>query len=161
MIRRPPRSTLFPYTTLFRSVLPARATEEQHQLARHLQGCGGAEVLFDPGERETDPGGDTGRGVDVPVRHPGRSWIDGHPRVAIGEFPRVPPVHGRPPAVQDTGSGQEESADAHRSEAASCRGNPGQPAEKRTIAHRSGSDATNEQDGIGLAASILIVPMRE
>src|SRR5687767_15747947 len=24
MIRRPPRSTLFPYTTLFRSVLPAR-----------------------------------------------------------------------------------------------------------------------------------------
>src|SRR5256885_9663664 len=26
MIRRPPRSTLFPYTTLFRSVLPALAT---------------------------------------------------------------------------------------------------------------------------------------
>src|SRR3712207_7977180 len=25
MIRRPPRSTLFPYTTLFRSVLPANA----------------------------------------------------------------------------------------------------------------------------------------
>src|SRR5437588_6962409 len=25
MIRRPPRSTLFPYTTLFRSALPARA----------------------------------------------------------------------------------------------------------------------------------------
>src|SRR2546426_12499183 len=27
MIRRPPRSTLFPYTTLFRSLLPARAGE--------------------------------------------------------------------------------------------------------------------------------------
>src|SRR4029079_19839644 len=27
MIRRPPRSTLFPYTTLFRSVLPAAAGE--------------------------------------------------------------------------------------------------------------------------------------
>src|SRR2546430_13114031 len=27
MIRRPPRSTLFPYTTLFRSVLPAPAAE--------------------------------------------------------------------------------------------------------------------------------------
>src|SRR5258705_13406222 len=26
MIRRPPRSTLFPYTTLFRSVVPTRAT---------------------------------------------------------------------------------------------------------------------------------------
>src|SRR3712207_7960132 len=28
MIRRPPRSTLFPYTTLFRSGLSVRATEE-------------------------------------------------------------------------------------------------------------------------------------
>src|SRR5947207_8758971 len=27
MIRRPPRSTLFPYTTLFRSLLPHRCTE--------------------------------------------------------------------------------------------------------------------------------------
>src|SRR3712207_6971864 len=27
MIRRPPRSTLFPYTTLFRSHLPARAAQ--------------------------------------------------------------------------------------------------------------------------------------
>src|SRR5438034_10999993 len=27
MIRRPPRSTLFPYTTLFRSLLPARRQE--------------------------------------------------------------------------------------------------------------------------------------
>src|SRR2546428_10111557 len=34
MIRRPPRSTLFPYTTLFRSSLPERAA-----LARHLAGC--------------------------------------------------------------------------------------------------------------------------
>src|SRR2546429_5945714 len=37
MIRRPPRSTLFPYTTLFRSPLgdPAAA---QHALRRHLRG---------------------------------------------------------------------------------------------------------------------------
>src|SRR3989475_10300326 len=40
MIRRPPRSTLFPYTTLFRShaneptVLPARRFEELSALAR-------------------------------------------------------------------------------------------------------------------------------
>src|SRR2546429_5438243 len=34
MIRRPPRSTLFPYTTLFRSNLPAYAdgTEAQHHM---------------------------------------------------------------------------------------------------------------------------------
>src|SRR2546427_8310185 len=34
MIRRPPRSTLFPYTTLFRSLLP-------HQLARLAGGLAG------------------------------------------------------------------------------------------------------------------------
>src|SRR2546422_2505489 len=28
MIRRPPRSTLFPYTTLFRSIAPSRARSE-------------------------------------------------------------------------------------------------------------------------------------
>src|SRR3712207_8344857 len=32
MIRRPPRSTLFPYTTLFRSAVnPNRALDEQHR----------------------------------------------------------------------------------------------------------------------------------
>src|ERR1035438_10819422 len=29
MIRRPPRSTLFPYTTLFRSILPVRGKERE------------------------------------------------------------------------------------------------------------------------------------
>src|SRR2546421_8367312 len=32
MIRRPPRSTLFPYTTLFRSVFRRRAGETRHGL---------------------------------------------------------------------------------------------------------------------------------
>src|SRR3712207_7244144 len=32
MIRRPPRSTLFPYTTLFRSALIAQATQERAAL---------------------------------------------------------------------------------------------------------------------------------
>src|SRR2546430_5870916 len=31
MIRRPPRSTLFPYTTLFRSVRGLRTGDERHQ----------------------------------------------------------------------------------------------------------------------------------
>src|SRR5256885_7522134 len=31
MIRRPPRSTLFPYTTLFRSALPSRARARQRR----------------------------------------------------------------------------------------------------------------------------------
>src|SRR3712207_7918710 len=40
MIRRPPRSTLFPYTTLFRSgVLRAHADQERPQEAREAE-CG-------------------------------------------------------------------------------------------------------------------------
>src|SRR3712207_7423980 len=35
MIRRPPRSTLFPYTTLFRSHHPADREDRQHQRQRH------------------------------------------------------------------------------------------------------------------------------
>src|SRR5258706_539243 len=34
MIRRPPRSTLFPYTTLFRSNQPRRATRTNHRRQR-------------------------------------------------------------------------------------------------------------------------------
>src|SRR3712207_6851936 len=34
MIRRPPRSTLFPYTTLFRSLAEGEVTEEEAQTAR-------------------------------------------------------------------------------------------------------------------------------
>src|SRR5439155_22768279 len=34
MIRRPPRSTLFPYTTLFRSIRTARGTRHQLHRAR-------------------------------------------------------------------------------------------------------------------------------
>src|SRR5256885_10271440 len=55
MIRRPPRSTLFPYTTLFRSLVPcghrvllgrrapagARVVDEDVHLAQALQGLGG------------------------------------------------------------------------------------------------------------------------
>src|SRR5438034_5529531 len=36
MIRRPPRSTLFPYTTLFRSL--RGGTQEVHELVMHIPG---------------------------------------------------------------------------------------------------------------------------
>src|SRR5256885_17210901 len=43
MIRRPPRSTLFPYTTLFRSLVPAtRAERLGHQPHRGALGSGRA-----------------------------------------------------------------------------------------------------------------------
>src|SRR3712207_8933621 len=48
MIRRPPRSTLFPYTTLFRSRVldPGRARGEDHVRAdvERLEGGGGRDV---------------------------------------------------------------------------------------------------------------------
>src|SRR5256885_4084993 len=48
MIRRPPRSTLFPYTTLFRSLYDARhlvaADGEQILLAEHPEGPGDDEA---------------------------------------------------------------------------------------------------------------------
>src|SRR2546422_6339681 len=39
MIRRPPRSTLFPYTTLFRSFLMADAAQRPYRFADHFCGC--------------------------------------------------------------------------------------------------------------------------
>src|SRR2546430_7912909 len=37
MIRRPPRSTLFPYTTLFRSYLPKLQTVEEYDLGKSVE----------------------------------------------------------------------------------------------------------------------------
>src|SRR3989441_7667268 len=54
MIRRPPRSTLFPYTTLFRSGYYARASN-LHALAKQVSGAGG-QVPEDPEELIKLPG---------------------------------------------------------------------------------------------------------
>src|SRR5260221_8248216 len=53
MIRRPPRSTLFPYTTLFRSHPPP----EQHEGDRHREPGGGRDRRMAPAGRP-----DRGRG---------------------------------------------------------------------------------------------------
>src|SRR5215475_3337106 len=46
MIRRPPRSTLFPYTTLFRSHPPGRPSAQvRTRLAATLRRCGGVLVV--------------------------------------------------------------------------------------------------------------------
>src|SRR3712207_7560577 len=57
MIRRPPRSTLFPYTTLFRSVRPAAALREAR--CRHVQLAEGPRRRGRP--RSADPGPACGR----------------------------------------------------------------------------------------------------
>src|SRR2546429_1547604 len=39
MIRRPPRSTLFPYTTLFRSIVVCASVEPAHHIFRRVARC--------------------------------------------------------------------------------------------------------------------------
>src|SRR3712207_39209 len=53
MMRRPPRSTLFPYTTLFRSLLPLPANEAQESIARRLAGHRNVAVQGPPGTGKT------------------------------------------------------------------------------------------------------------
>src|SRR3712207_8329291 len=53
MIRRPPRSTLFPYTTLFRSVHQARHGRVDAELVREVRGD--PDVLREEREREAGP----------------------------------------------------------------------------------------------------------
>src|SRR5256885_3479382 len=54
MIRRPPRSTLFPYTTLFRSgPLAHRLVVDLHQRAHELAAFGHDDALLDRSEEHT------------------------------------------------------------------------------------------------------------
>src|SRR5256886_13955763 len=57
MIRRPPRSTLFPYTTLFRSVLDRiyqRMISERRQIAQRFRSEGEGEAARIAGQKERD-----------------------------------------------------------------------------------------------------------
>src|SRR5256885_10993656 len=58
MIRRPPRSTLFPYTTLFRSVDPVRRRDDRRPLVarrprRMADGAEGTRVIGRVGDRKS------------------------------------------------------------------------------------------------------------
>src|SRR5258705_4415321 len=76
MIRRPPRSTLFPYTTLFRS----------HELQHDERGV--EEVLVQPRQRREEGDNQHGRGAD-PVFH--------RPNSPCGRIPRT--TRSRPKAT--------------------------------------------------------------
>src|SRR2546426_2497027 len=59
MIRRPPRSTLFPYTTLFRSAIPAQALRLVHRLVRGDHEVVAARgILREARDTQTDGHGD-------------------------------------------------------------------------------------------------------
>src|SRR2546425_12542186 len=88
MIRRPPRSTLFPYTTLFRSLLLA---------AGEVQASPGEELLDLGEDGEDRPVGSGGRGL---LAEPG-GGLGGFPDGEIGEDAAIPgrgaAAHPRPP----------------------------------------------------------------
>src|SRR5258707_4271404 len=54
MIRRPPRSTLFPYTTLFRSARAQQPLSLDHQRAAHVLVAVAAEDVAEEGEGAGD-----------------------------------------------------------------------------------------------------------
>src|SRR2546430_8055354 len=58
MIRRPPRSTLFPYTTLFRSVVERNDAVLRHDFAN---------IVHDPLRREPILGGTVGEVPEYPL----------------------------------------------------------------------------------------------
>src|SRR3989449_10965519 len=92
MIRRPPRSTLFPYTTLFRSLVVGAVGKAHVERRRRL--AGGAAVRGDDQRRVDAAGQERGDGY---VGH--RLGTDrgeeraGRGSHGIGE--RAPPVGGR------------------------------------------------------------------
>src|SRR2546429_4315661 len=79
MIRRPPRSTLFPYTTLFRSALFPGAVP---QLAVHPGDAGDEAVGLQGAQHRPGVGIDLMDLAAVVLPHPQRALGPGHSRIA-------------------------------------------------------------------------------
>src|SRR2546426_5709123 len=101
MIRRPPRSTLFPYTTLFRSATPGRRFGRQLQRAAHRPAAPDRRVLRGGDEQRQVPH----RRVRA-QRHGGREAAVACPLQPVTPSPPAPlPL---PVAVLVSGGGRSE-----------------------------------------------------
>src|SRR5438309_4386910 len=78
MIRRPPRSTLFPYTTLFRSA-PLNPSYKVEEFRFYLEDAGAKAVIVAPGDH---PAREAARQLQIPVWE---CFVSGEGRVASGE----------------------------------------------------------------------------
>src|SRR3712207_9263551 len=103
MIRRPPRSTLFPYTTLFRSLVVGEENLARVETRGRREGATprGSGVV-----REV--GGVAGMAHDhvVPAGVAGRSGEDQH-LLELAQWPRVVAGGGRQPTVGERGAPRE------------------------------------------------------
>src|SRR2546430_14664963 len=92
MIRRPPRSTLFPYTTLFRSAV--RNAERRPQVLVHVALVGIAGELLDDARQVDEPGvriavARPGRKGDLLVRQHRRELLPARRLERLPRFPRL------------------------------------------------------------------------
>src|SRR3989454_7294340 len=113
MIRRPPRSTLFPYTTLFRSGVPSRMNVGQI-LETHLGWC--ARILGFDAKTPVFQGAEEME-IGVLLRLAGLSWAAEALRLEVGppelgagavrdiarDLRRHPPTNGGRPALDPAG----------------------------------------------------------
>src|SRR3712207_8602634 len=97
MIRRPPRSTLFPYTTLFRSAVTDGDAHQLHPQGPDGLGVGGGRILGPQVDDDLDA-------------------VGGQGSVALGRGRRAPPEL----AVQDRKSTRLNSSHANISYAVFC-----------------------------------------
>ncbi len=88
--------------------------QEDHQVTGDQQRGLPSEVLLDQGQCQVDPGGDPGRGGDVPVPDVDRIGVHLDVRVPPGQRLAVRPVRGRPAPGQQPGLGEQEGPGAHR-----------------------------------------------
>src|SRR3989442_13568638 len=109
MIRRPPRSTLFPYTTLFRSLIAALVTEIGRQVERQIEGCflaGAARQVPEPEVVVLPPVPVGARHVDTAARPVirGRHIQGLDPLFLVSALSRAAGPHARPyaPLLQFT-----------------------------------------------------------
>src|SRR3989442_6138662 len=109
MIRRPPRSTLFPYTTLFRSLAALPPRPELHS---HVPGQSSAEDVEQPTLPTIDLGGPRHIGPQEEI-----GVVDGGRQPAHPAPPRLLVLHGHPrhrrPAALRVALGQRPSLDDH------------------------------------------------
>src|SRR5689334_24708895 len=86
MIRRPPRSTLFPYTTLFRSAVGGHVGLQLELLARALDRGGDQRVVFDDQKFRHRPTLGRCRGEGKLVRYAGCGRSEEHTSELQSQF---------------------------------------------------------------------------